>query len=174
MPAVMSKAFTRESDEEQDEPSLPRASALLPAGTKNYLTVDGAERMRRELEHLAQVERARLASLPENAETKQQMRVLNGQIRQLEEILQSAEVVPVPPPPWEQVRFGASVTVREAKRTETKYRIVGVDETDMDSNHVSWRSPIAKALLNARVGQRVRFRAPDGEVELEIVGINYQ
>jgi transcription elongation factor GreB len=174
MPAVMSKAFTRESDDEQDEPSLPRASALLPPGTKNYLTADGAERMRRELERLTQVERARLASLPESAETKQQLRALNGQIRQLEEILQSAEVVPVPPPPWEQVRFGATVTVRDAKGSEMKYRIVGVDETDMDRNLVSWRSPIAKALLNARVGQRVRFRAPDGEVELEVVGMNYE
>ncbi len=174
MPALMSKAFTRESDDEQEEPSLPRASALLPPGTKNYLTADGAERMRRELERLAQVERARLASLPESAETKQQLRALNAQIRQVEEILQSAEVVPAPVPPWEQVRFGATVTVRDDKGGQTRYRIVGVDETDTDSNLVSWRSPIAKALLNARVGQRVRFRAPDGEMELDIVGINYQ
>jgi len=170
----MSKAFTRESDAEQDEPSLPRASASLPPGTKNYLTADGAERIRRELEQLTDVERTKLASLPESAETKRQMRALNGQIRQLQEILRSAEVVPVPSPPREQVRFGATVTVRDARGTETTYRIVGVDETDTDRDWVSWRSPVARALLNARVGHTVRFRAPDGEVELEVVGISYQ
>jgi transcription elongation factor GreB len=174
MPWAMSKAFTRESDDEQDEPSLPRASALLPPGTKNYLTMDGAERMRRELERLAGEKRPAITSLPESLETKQRLRALNAQIRQLEEILQSAEIVPPPPPPWEQVRFGATVTVRDGKGSETRYRIVGVDETDTDRNLLSWRSPIAKALLNARVGQRVRFHAPDGEVELEVVEINYQ
>jgi transcription elongation factor GreB len=57
---------------------------------------------------------------------------------------------------------------------ESTYRIVGVDETDIDRNWVSWLSPIAKALLNARVGQRVRFKFPSGEAELEIIRVAYE
>lgn len=57
---------------------------------------------------------------------------------------------------------------------ETRYRIVGVDETDLDRDWVSWRSPLAKALLNARLGQRVGFQTPAGEQELEITAIAYE
>ncbi len=71
------------------------------------------------------------------------------------------------------VRFGASVRVRRADGEEDDYRIVGVDEIDLDRSWVSWLSPIARALLNARRGQRVRFRFPSGEEELEIVEISY-
>ena len=173
MPAAMSKAFTRESDDAPELPALPRASSQLPPGTKNYLTADGAEKLRRELEQLTQAERPRLASLPASDEARQQLRALGAQIRQLEEILQTAEIVQAPAPPWEQVRFGATVTVRDRGGVETRYRIVGVDETDTDRDWVSWRSPIARALLNARVGERVKFRAPAGEMELEVVGIGY-
>ena len=65
-------------------------------------------------------------------------------------------------------------SVRETSGAESSYRIVGVDETDIDRNWVSWLSPIAKALLNARVGQRVRFKFPSGEAELEIVSVAYE
>ena len=64
--------------------------------------------------------------------------------------------------------------VRERNGEAARYRIVGVDETDIDRGWVSWLSPIAKALLNARLGQRVRFRFPSGEAELEIVDIRYE
>ena len=54
------------------------------------------------------------------------------------------------------------------------YRIVGVDEIDLDRGWVSWLSPIAKALLNARAGERVRFKFPSGQEELEIVKVEYE
>jgi transcription elongation factor GreB len=66
------------------------------------------------------------------------------------------------------------VTVREYNGAESRYRIVGVDETDLDRGWISWVSPLAKALLNARIGQRVRFKLPSGEEELEIVGVAYE
>ena len=64
-------------------------------------------------------------------------------------------------------------TNRDAAGEESTYRIVGVDEADVDRDWVSWVSPIARALLNARLGQRVRFRFPAGEDELEVVRIEY-
>ena len=88
--------------------------------------------------------------------------------------LQSAVVVAPPIVPEAGVRFGASVTVRDRGGGESHYRIVGVDETDIDRGWVSWLSPIAKALLNARLGERVRIELPSGQEELEILSIAYE
>ena len=171
----MSKAFTRESDDLPERPNTPRASSLLPPGAKNYLTPEGAQRLGEELERLLQAERPRVAALPEaGGARRQQLQALDQRILHLQESLQSAVIVPPPAPPWEQVRFGATVTVREESGAQTRYRIVGVDETDLDRDWVSWLSPIAKALLQTRLGQRVRFRFPSGEAELEIAGIDYE
>ena len=72
------------------------------------------------------------------------------------------------------VHFGATVTVCENDGPETRYRIVGVDETDLDRHWVSWLSPLARALMNAQRGQRVTLKAPRGPKELEIVQIAYE
>ena len=167
----MSKAFTRE-DDSADEPILRPQLPSLPPGVKNYLTSDGAERLRKELEHLTQVERPRVGALFDRDEAKRQLQILNQRIAQLGHSLQSAEIVQAPLEPEQVIRFGAIVTVRNRAGDETEYRIVGVDETDIDRGWVSWRSPIARALINARLGQRVRFRFPAGEDELEIIRVN--
>ncbi|MST00366.1 MAG: transcription elongation factor GreB [Pedosphaera sp.] len=169
----MSKAFTRESDDAPEQPLL-RAPAMLPPGVKNYVTPAGARQMRELLDQLIQVERPRTAALADVAEVKRQLQLIDQRLAVLEQSLRTGEIVPPPTPPWEQVRFGASVTVRDRSGIETCYRIVGVDETDLDRDWVSWRSPVAKALLNARLGQRVRFHVPAGEQELEITGIRYE
>lgn len=126
--------------------------------------------MREELERLTHVERPDMD--PNNSSRQDQ--VLEQRIRQLEENLQTAEIVEPPAAPWDQVRFGATVTVRDRAGNESQYRIVGVDETDIDRGWVSWLSPIARALLKAKLGERVRFRFPAGEEQLEIVGITYE
>ena len=88
--------------------------------------------------------------------------------------MSSAVVVPPPVVADDVVRFGATVTIRESNGAEVYYRIVGADEADLDRDWVSWLSPIARALLTARIGQRVRFNVPDGEKELEIVRVAYE
>ena len=168
----MSKAFTRESDDAPEPPVMPRRSSL-PPGAKNYLTPDGERRLREELERLTQVDRPGLAGTTDDADAKRRLQGLDQRIVDLQQSLQSAVVVPPPAAPEDRVRFGATVTVRE-RGGETRYRIVGVDEADFDRGWVSWLSPIAKALLNARLGQRVRFKFPSGEEDLEIVGIVYE
>lgn len=170
----MSKAFTRESDDAPEPPPRPRATTPLPPGTKNYLTADGARRMHAELDRLTQIERPKLAASPQDPDTRRQLQSLDQQIQHLHQTLGTAVVVTPPTPPWEQVRFGATVTVRRSSREETRYRIVGLDETDADRDWVSWLSPIARTLLNARLGERVRFKFPSGEEELEIVRIGYE
>ncbi|MBI5774245.1 MAG: GreA/GreB family elongation factor [Verrucomicrobia bacterium] len=168
----MSKAFTRESDDVPDQPVLPRLPSL-PPGTKNYLTPDGARRLREELERLVQSARSE-SPASEDISARRPPSARELRILHLQQSLHTAEVVPPPAAPWEQVRFGATVTVRDRSDAESRYRLVGVDEVDFDRDWVSWLSPIAKALLNARLGQRVRFKSPAGEQELEITGIAYE
>lgn len=170
----MSRAFVRESDVPQ-LPDLPPQVSPLPPGAKNYLTAAGAQRLRDELARRLETERPKLAAAPaDDMDAKRELQVLDQRIRYLQESLRTAEVVSPTDGPGDVVRFGATVTVKEKTGPETIYRIVGVDETDYDRNWVSWLSPIARALMNARVGERVVFKAPRGAKELEIVAIRYE
>lgn len=170
----MSKAFTRESDDAPERPVVRRPPASAALGDKNYLTPDGARRFQVELDRLVETERPQAAALTDPTESRQKLQELDRRIQQLQEILRTAVVMLPPADPEDRVRFGATVTVRGRDGEESRYRLVGVDETDLDRNWVSWRSPIAKALLNARKGDRVRLRLPSGEEQLEIVAVAYE
>ena len=169
----MSRAFVRESD---DAPELPiaRQSPALPEGARNYITRGGAERLRAELQRLVETERPALAAASDDPAAKTRLLALDQRIGELERSLQSAEVVDPAAPDDPTVRFGATVTVRRSDGEEDQYRIVGVDEIDLERSWVSWLSPIAKALLNRKLSERVRFKFPSGEEELEIIGVHYE
>ena len=169
----MSKAFTRESDDLPDQPHVHRPVSSLPPGAKNYLTPRGQARLQAELERL-RTERPALVALAGEPSSKAQVQRLDQRMSYLQQSLQTAVVVPPPTLPEDRVRFGATVTVRERSGAESSYRLVGVDETDIDRGWVSWLSPIAKALFSARLGARVAFRFPSGQEELEIVRIVYE
>ena len=161
----MSKAFTREDDDAPEEAVVARPNSALPPGAKNWMTADGAQRLQKELRSLQE---QRMGSL--GAEVWRH--ALSQRAADLEYALATAEVVAPEDGGCEEVRFGATVQVRERDGAQCSYRIVGVDETDLDRGWVSWLSPIARALLGARRGQRVTFSFPSGEKELEIVAIN--
>src|SRR5687767_15423071 len=101
----MSKAFTRESDDGPDLPLPVRPMAPLPPGVKNYITAAGAQKLRDELARLMNSKRPRPSSIEQR-------------IVQLEAGLRSAVIVPVPENPSEEVRFGATVTVRDRSGQE--------------------------------------------------------
>jgi transcription elongation factor GreB len=170
----MSKAFTREENEGPNIPDLPALTSTLAPGAKNYITPAGAQRLRVELQQLVETTRPALVNSPNDPDAKRQLARLDQRIVQLEESLQSAEVVTPTNGPTDVVRFGATVTVRESNGNEASYRIVGVDEIDIDREWVSWLSPIAKALLNGKRGERIRFKFPSGEETLEILDIRYE
>ena len=153
----MSKAFTRESDE--SESFVLPTRAPLPPGVKNYITPAGAQRLRNKLASLAE------HSLSEKNPSRE------TRIRQLREIIATL-VIAETPVERDTVRFGATVRVQRQNETET-YRLVGVDETDLDRNEVSWLSPLGKVLLGKRAGDRVRVRAPAGTEELVILAVEY-
>ena len=149
----MSKAFTKEDDDKEEPPPRPLPS-VLPPGAKNYLTPDGAQRLRAELDARVQAGRH------------------DERIQELTRILDSAVILGPPSEDLNIVRFGATVGVRSLSGGETaRYRIVGVDETDVARGHISWVSPVAKALLSATVGDRVRVTLPSGQRELEVLDV---
>jgi transcription elongation factor GreB len=166
----MSKAFTRESDDAPEE-RLARPATVLPPGVKNLLTPGGALQLRQELERLTAEESSLRGN---NDASKLRQQSLASRALQIHRTLQTAVITGPPAVTDDVVRFGATVRVRERSGEMTSYRIVGADETDLDQNWVSWLSPIAKALLNARVGQSVRLKLPGGEEQLEILGVSYE
>ena len=170
----MSKAFTKE-DDLGDLPALPRLVSPLAAGTRNYLTAEGSRELHGELAYLREARRPPLvAAAPGDSGAREELQTIDRRIAYLDQSLRSSEVVFPPSDANKRVCFGASVTVRNLSGDTTEYRIVGVDEAHPDHNWVSWQSPLARALLNARLGERVPFKFPSGQTELEIVRISYR
>jgi transcription elongation factor GreB len=172
--SAVSKAFTREENQGPDLPDPLPMSSVLPAGAKNYITPAGADRLREELERLAQRDRPRLAGERNDPEAKRQLARIDQRIFQIEQSLETAEVVSNPKGPPETVTFGATVRLREQDGQEVVYRIVGVDEVDIEQGWISWLSPIARALMNGKSGQHVSFKSPAGDQDLEILSVSYE
>ena len=168
----MSKAFTRE-DDAPELPVVARRTSSLPPGTQNLMTPGGERQLRAELEELRR-EHERLRAQPDDPDRAQKISALEQRALRLDDCLRTAVVVGPPAARDGVVRFGATVTVREADGTETRHRIVGADEADFERGWVSWRSPIANALLNRAIGQRVRLRVPGGERHWEILRVDYE
>jgi len=183
----MSKAFTKETDESPDKEEHQPASPL-PPGIKNYITPVGYQHLKDELDQLWKVERPALvqtitwaASNGDRSENgdyiygKKRLREIDRRIRFLSKRLESAAVVdPVQRGSCDQVFFGATVTVRRQDGAEYTYSIVGVDEADAGRGLISWVSPLARALLKARVEDVVMLHIPDGMEELVVVEVAYR
>lgn len=183
----MSKAFTKESDISTDEEDLPSAPPL-PSGLKNYITPAGYQRLKDELDQLWKVERPVLvqtitwaASNGDRSENgdyiygKKRLREIDRRIRFLSKRLESSVVVdPAQRQNCDQVFFGATVTISRQDGGESTYSIVGVDEADAGRGLISWVSPLARALLKARVADVVMLRLPGGIEECEVIEVVYQ
>jgi transcription elongation factor GreB len=186
MKGSMSKAFTKESDLPEDEGGDEDVDAGIPKGLKNYITFEGAERLRGELRQLLVGERPEVVKVvtwaasngdrSENADYqygKRRLREIDRRIRFLQRRLDAAEIVECEKNRTKQVLFGAWVRLRDEEGRERVYRIVGIDETDPKRGFISWISPVAKALLQAKAGDAVTVRTPKGEEELEILDVWY-
>ena len=149
----MSKAFTKEEDEQPERVTRMRSLSGLPPGAVNYMTADGA----RWLE-------AELALLPEMG---------CDRAAELSRILQSATIVEPPADPPEGAVFGAKVELRDAEGISRSYRITGVDEISCDDSWVSWISPIGKSLLGSVPGQRVAIDVDGQNTTFTVVRIDY-
>ena len=167
----MSKAFTRESDEPNAD-ETPASRPPLPPGSSNYITREGAERLRVRLKNLLETKQ-RLAAKSDDPTTAQtEQRKLESAIRNLQRLLDSVVVAEVPVD-REKIVFGATVAIRHRNGEEATYHIVGVDEADPESGSISWISPLARALHSRRAGDKVHFKSPAGEDELWILSVRY-
>jgi transcription elongation factor GreB len=182
----MSKAFTRETDHE-DEDDTEAAAPALPPGTRNYMTRRGHQLLREEFEHLVKVERPGVVQVvswaagngdrSENGDYiygKKRLREIDRRLRFLTKRLDSAVVVdPLEQENVDQVFFGATVTICDQDGLESCYQIVGIDEANASAGMISWISPLARALMKAREGDLVRFQSPLGWREIEVMEIRY-
>jgi len=149
-----------------------------------YLTAEGIEKLREELDHLVNVKRPALADrlheaiqqgdLSENADyiaAKEEQGFLEGRIQQIEAMLRSAVIIQEDGPN-DEVALGSRVTVLEGGAGETEtFRIVGPAEADPSGGKVSNESPLGRALLGQRVGATVTVEAPGGEIIFQVIAI---
>lgn len=181
----MSKAFTKETDTDDEDEGI--GLPALPAGAKNYITPIGYQRLRAELLQLMDEERpkvveavhwaARNGDRSENGDYiygKKRLREIDRRIHFLTRRLDIAE--PTDPSAHhggDQVFFGATVCYADESGMQKTITILGIDEADNTLNQVSWVSPVARALLRARLGDVVRLQTPVGTQEIEVLSVTY-
>ena len=154
---------------------------------KNYITPGGYRQLQEELARLWKVERPAMVTTvawaagngdrSENGDYiygKKKLREIDRRLRFLSKVLDHAVVVDNTGKTHDKVHFGATVTIRYESGDEREVTIVGVDELDSGDRRVSWRSPLASALLKAKAGDTVTLRAPRGPERLEIVAVRYE
>lgn len=176
----MRKGFTRKP--QGDEPGTP---------SKNYITPRGLQRLKEEYRFLLTRERPAVTEVvawaasngdrSENADYqygKRRLRQIDGRIRFLNKRIEAAEVVDPEAPRTGQaaarVFFGATVRFADDAGTERVVSIVGADEVDLDRNHISWLSPLGRALLRSAEGDRVVLQAPGGSAHLTVLAVRYE
>ena len=179
----MSKAFTKESDHDDDELQLP----ALPAGGKNYITPQGYGVLRDELFNLIDNERPKVveavhwaASNGDRSENgdyiygKKRLREIDRRIRFLTKRLEIAVITdPTLHFGSDQIFFGATVTYVDDRDTERTVTIKGIDESNSALGEVSWVSPIARTLLKARQGDALKLVMPDRVGEIDVLKVEY-
>src|ERR1700729_1390682 len=176
----MRKGFTRKP--KADEPAAP---------VKNYITPSGLERLKDEHRFLLTRERRVVTEVvawaasngdrSENADYqygKRRLRQIDGRIRFLRKRIEAAEVVdpetPRTGPAATRVYFGATVRYANVAGVERVVSIVGTDEVDLDRNHISWVSPLGRALLKSAAGDSVVLNAPGGTEYLDVLEVCYK
>jgi transcription elongation factor GreB len=189
----MSKAFTKEPNDEGDEHdhAAEEAEHAQLVGVKNYITPSGLKRLKDELRFLLTRERRAVTAVvawaasngdrSENADYhygKRRLREIDRRIRFLTKRIDAAEVVDPEAPRGgraaTQVFFGATVRYANADGTERIVSVVGLDEVDLNRNHISWMSPLARALMKAGPGDRVVLHAPATTEQLQILEVRYE
>ena len=150
----------------------------------NYLTAEGADRLKKELEHLKTEERQSLAKrlraaiqegdLSENADyhkAKEDQAFLEGRIQELEYLLKNATIVEKQAYNFEVVDVGATITVQEEDYDPETYQMVGIKETDPAKGRISYDSPVGRALMGKKVGDTITIDTPGGSLAMKILKI---
>lgn len=163
-----------------------RLSDNVKVTTPNYITAAGLQKLKSELKELLHGERPKLVQTvawaasngdrSENADYiygKRRLREIDRRVALLTDKIEKAQVVDPSTIRSEKVVFGAKVKVVDESGEENIYHIIGEDETSIENLQISWRSPIATALLGKKVGDEVIIRRPAGDITVEILSIDF-
>jgi transcription elongation factor GreB len=156
-------------------------------GQKNYITPTGLQRLKDEYAELFHKERPKVVETvawaasngdrSENADYqygKRRLREIDRRLKFLKDRLEAVEVVDPSKVQSEKVLFGATVTIEDENGKQATYQIVGEDELDPKAGKISWKSPVARALLGKKVDDEVTIQKPAGPEEVIVVGIEYK
>ncbi len=166
----MSRGFVKEDDQEEIPIVLPRAH--LPNGVTNYVTQVGLDELLDEKQMLLN-SRDHLENTNEN-EQRIASNHINAKLELLNNRISTAKVVDLKKQPKNEIGFGAMVTLKIGDKTELQqYQIVGVDEADIAKGKIAFVSPIARILINKKVGEKVIFKLANEERVFEIMEIAY-
>lgn len=159
-------------------PPQPKSSA--------YITPEGAQALRAELQHLWKVERPQVTNAVHEAAKngdrsengdyiygKRRLREIDRRVRYLSKRLDDLKVVQGTPDNPGKIYFGAWVTLEKDDGSEVTYRIVGPDEFDVSQGKISMDSPLARALLGKQVDDEVTIKTAENEVSYAVVAIRY-
>jgi len=159
----------------------------MAPGQARFITAEGLARLRAEYDELFGVERPKVvevvswaASLGDRSENadylygKKRLREIDRRLAHLARVMKAAKVVdPGSQASSDEVRFGATVELEDEGGGRRVLTIVGDDETDAAAGRIGWSSPVARALIGARVGDERMVTLPAGEKSYEVLGISY-
>lgn len=166
----MSRGFVKEDDQEEIPMVPPRAD--LPEGVTNYVTQVGMDELLAEKQDLND-EKDRLDNSNEN-EKRIASNHINAKLQLLKNRIARAKIVNIKTQPQDEVRFGARVTLKpEANKQTQTLQIVGVDEADFSKGKISFTSPLAKVLINKKIGDKAVLPRAGGNLVFEILDISY-
>lgn len=166
----MSRAFVKESDDDLSAGELPERPVAEHA---NYVTPQGLEQLQTRVRELQEQHEQLAPRVAEDSIAKQKQREIERDMRYFIAQLDRAIVVDPAGQPRDEVHFGATVRIIDEEGAEHRFSLVGEDEADVSAGKISWASPLAKAMMGARVGDSVIWRRPAGDTEVEIAAITY-
>jgi transcription elongation factor GreB len=165
----MSRGFVKEDDQEEIPLVPPRAD--LPEGTENFVTENGMKALLAEKENLlAQQEKL---DTSQEKEYRIAFNHINAKLQLLNERIASAKIIDSSKLPQDEVHFGATVTFKNSEKKTQTFQIVGVDEANVSKGKISFTTPLAKALMLKKVGEKATLKLADRENIFEILEINY-
>jgi len=167
----MSRGFVKEDDQEEI-PIVPQR-AFLPEGVQNFVTPAGMDLLLAEKQALIR-EKESLIGTGEH-EKRITLNYINAKLQLLNNRIAEARVVDLKEQPQKEIRFGATVTLKTELAGKIQvFQITGVDEADIARGKISFLSPLAKALINKKIGDRVTLKRDREDIVFEITDITYQ
>ena len=166
----MSRGFVKEDDQEEI-PIVPQR-AYLPEGVTNFVTRFGMDQLLAEKQRLTD-EKEDLVNASEN-EKRIALNYINEKLQLLNNRIAEARIVNLKEQPQNEIRFGAIVTLKtEATGNIQTFQITGVDEAEISKGKISFLSPMAKLLINKKIGEKVILKRAKEDIVFEIIDMTY-